>query len=219
VDIVPSKGKKINIPDSFPLADGKVSCATCHDMYIQCQDNTRYKIINKRFLRGAPYVSRTSLCFKCHDETKFKRLDPHNQLTADGKIIEDKCLYCHVDKPDQDSATFDEVKLIGDLKVLCFRCHFKQSQFHPINANHLLKPNEKILSNLKNSEATFGVVLPLDYEGKITCSTCHNPHEKGVIPGDRASSKGASEKYRLRLAQENLIICAACHKDKIQGLQ
>ena len=40
VDIVPSKEKRINIPDSFPLADGKVSCLTCHDMYVQISDDS-----------------------------------------------------------------------------------------------------------------------------------------------------------------------------------
>jgi len=141
-------------------------------------------------------------------------LDPHNQITETGAIIADKCLYCHIEKPDEKHATFKEVKLIGDLEVLCFRCHYKQSQFHPINANHLVTPNPTIVENIKETEKKFGIILPLNYEGKITCPTCHNPHERGVIPGDRASSKGASEKYRLRLSGVNLQICVACHKDK-----
>jgi len=214
VDIVPSAEKKGNIPSDFPLINGKVTCATCHNMYLQCQKNPRYKAINLRFLRGAPYVSRTTLCFRCHDEKKYTMLDPHNQITEAGAIIVDKCLYCHVEKPDEKHATFKEVKLIGNLEVLCFRCHYKQSQFHPINANHLVTPNSVIKDNMKETEKKFGIILPLNYEGKITCPTCHNPHERGVIPRDRASSKGASEKYRLRLSGVNLQICVACHKDK-----
>lgn len=214
VDIVPSADKKGKIPADFPLQDGKVTCTTCHDMYLQCQKNPRYKAINQRFLRGAPYVSRTTLCFRCHDEKKYTMLDPHNQITEAGAIIVDKCLYCHVEKPDEKHATFKEVKLIGNLEVLCFRCHYKQSQFHPINANHLVTPNPTIVENIKETEKKFGIILPLNYEGKITCPTCHNPHERGVIPRDRASSKGASEKYRLRLSGVNLQICVACHKDK-----
>jgi hypothetical protein len=214
VDIVPSEEKRSKIPKDLPLQDGKVTCLTCHDMYLQCQDNPRYKRLNKRFLRGAPYVSRTTLCFRCHDEKKYKMLDPHNQLTETGAIIIEKCLYCHVEKPDEKTATFKEVKLIGNLEVLCFRCHFRQSQLHPINANHLRKPNKTIIENMKETEKKFGIILPLNYEGKITCSTCHNPHERGVIPRDRPSAKGASEKYRLRLSGEKLQICVACHKDK-----
>ncbi len=214
VDIVPSDEKKGVIPDDLPLQDGKLTCTTCHDIYLQCQKNQRYKVLNRRFLRGAPYISRTTLCFRCHDEKQYSMLDPHNQLTEKGAIIIDKCLYCHVEKPDEKHATFKEVKLIGNLEVLCFRCHFKQSQFHPINANHLVTPSQTILSNIKDTEKKFGIIMPLNYDGKITCPTCHNPHERGVIPRDRASAKGASEKYRLRLSEVNLQICVACHKDK-----
>ncbi len=144
-------------------------------------------------------------------------LDPHNQLTETGDIIIDKCLYCHLEKPDETSATFKEVKLIGQLEVLCFRCHYKQSKLHPINANHLVKPSRQIIENMKDSEEKFGIILPLNYDGNITCPTCHNPHERGVIPRGKASSKGASENYRLRLAGEKLQICVACHKDKFTG--
>ena len=214
VDIVPSKEKAGLIPKEFPLVDGKVSCLTCHDIYMQCKKNPRGKALNKRFLRGAPYVSRTTLFFRCHDEKQYTMLDPHNQLTESGAIIIDKCLYCHVEKPDEKHATFKEIKLIGKLEVLCFRCHYKQSQLHPINANHLVTPPDKIIENMKDTEQKFGIILPLNYEGKITCPTCHNPHERGVIPRDRASAKGASEKYRLRLSGVNLQICVACHKDK-----
>jgi uncharacterized Zn finger protein (UPF0148 family) len=214
VDIFPSEEKKKDIPDNFPLKDGKVSCTTCHDIYLQCQKNPRFKVMNRRFLRGAPYVSRTTLCFRCHDEKKYTMLDPHNQLTESGAIVVDKCLYCHVEKPDERIATFEQVKLIGNLEVLCFRCHFKQSQMHPINANHLVTPPPAIVNYMKETEKKFGIILPLNYDGKITCPTCHNPHERGVIPRDRASAKGASEKYRLRLSEVNMQICVACHKDK-----
>jgi uncharacterized Zn finger protein (UPF0148 family) len=214
VDIFPSEEKKKDIPDNFPLKDGKVSCTTCHDIYLQCQKNPRYKVMNRRFLRGAPYVSRTTLCFRCHDEKKYTMLDPHNQLTESGAIVVDKCLYCHVEKPDERIATFEQVKLIGNLEVLCFRCHFKQSQMHPINANHLVTPPPAIVNYMKETEKKFGIILPLNYDGKITCPTCHNPHERGVIPRDRASAKGASEKYRLRLSEVNMQIFVACHKDK-----
>jgi len=214
VDIVPSEEKRSLIPDDFKLVDDKVSCVTCHDMYLQCKENPRYKVLNRRFLRGAPYVSRTTLCFRCHDEKKYTMLDPHNQLTETGAIVVEKCLYCHLEKPDEKTATFKEVKLIGKLEVLCFRCHYKQSQFHPINANHLVKPSDSIRENMKESETQYGIILPLNYDGEITCPTCHNPHERGVIPRNRTSSKGASEKYRLRLSGDNLQICVACHKDK-----
>jgi hypothetical protein len=214
VDITPSEEKKDKIPKDLPLPDGMLTCTTCHDMYLQCRLSKRNKVLNRRFLRGAPYLSRTTLCFRCHDERKYTMLDPHNQLTEKGAIVVEKCLYCHVEKPDEKLATFKQVKLIGNLEVLCYRCHFKQSQLHPINANHLRKPSARTLSIMEASETKFGIILPLNYEGQITCPTCHNPHERGVLPGKKASAQGASEKFRLRLSGRDLQICIACHEDK-----
>ncbi len=210
------------IPDDLPLQDNKITCRTCHHIYLQCQKSRRFKRINKWFLRGAPYIRRTDLCFRCHDEAKYKMLDPHEQLNENGDIVREKCLYCHVEKPDEKYATYkrregihgEEVKLIGNLEVICHRCHVKQIMNHPINANHLRKPSSLTLGLMKAAEKRFGIILPLSYDEKITCITCHNPHEKGVIPGEKASAKGASEKYRLRLPGKTGEICLACHKNK-----
>jgi hypothetical protein len=40
-----------------------------------------------------------------------------------------------------------------------------------------------------------------------------------VLPSEKASAQGASEKYRLRLAAKNLQICIACHKDKFKDMK
>jgi uncharacterized Zn finger protein (UPF0148 family) len=219
VDIIPSDDKKPMIPDDLPLLEGKLVCSTCHDMYLQCQDDKETESLNRRFLRGAPYMKRTALCFRCHDEKKYARLDPHNQILEDGTINHEKCLYCHLEMPDEKTQHFEDVKLIGKLEILCYRCHYKQSTLHPINANHFLIPSESILANMEESVKELGVILPLDKEGKVTCPTCHNPHEKGVLPDEEASAQGASEKYRLRLAAQNLQICIACHKDKFKDMK
>ena len=219
VDIIPSEEKRSLIPEDLPLVDGKIVCSTCHDMYMQCQEDDETEALNRRFLRGAPYMKRTALCFRCHDEKQYAQLDPHNQVMEDGTINHEKCLYCHLEMPDEKTQHYDDVKLIGKLEVLCFRCHYKQSTLHPINANHLRIPSESILANMEESVEKLGVILPLDKEGKVSCPTCHNPHEKGVLPSEEASAQGASEKYRLRLAAKHLQICIACHKDKFKDMK
>lgn len=207
VDIVPSEEKKAKIPSTLPLTEGKVTCVTCHDIYLQCQESKILKQINKRFLRGAPFRKRTDICFECHDEKKYKMLDPHNQLNANGEIIVEKCLYCHLEKPDPEHATFKDVKLVGDLIIICQRCHPPRN--HPANADHLRKPSEDTLAIIKQGGGKFNISLPLDSNGKITCVTCHNPHEKGVIPADLPGAKGAGEKFRHRLPGQ---ICQLCHQ-------
>ncbi len=208
VDIEPSKEKKALIPKDLPLDENnRVSCLTCHDIYSQCSDNKRLKQLNRRFLRGAPYAKRTDLCFRCHDEKKYKMLDPHNQLTESGEIITEKCLYCHIEKPDEKKAGFQDVKLVGNLEILCQRCHGERD--HPASANHLRKPSLKTAKIIEQGIKQYKIILPLNYDGKITCATCHNPHEKGVIPSDRVGSKGASSKFRHRLPGQ---MCLACHQ-------
>jgi hypothetical protein len=207
VDVVPSEEKKAKIPEHLPLRNGKLYCGTCHDVYLQCQKNEKVKLYNKRFLRGVPYAHRTDLCFECHEEKQYKILDPHNQINANGDIVAEKCLYCHAERPDERQATFEEVKLVGNLEMLCQRCHGER--YHPAGKDHLLKPSGITLAVMQAGEKKYDILLPLDYSGKITCATCHNPHERGVIPSKRAGAKGAGEKYRHRLPGN---ICMACHE-------
>jgi hypothetical protein len=56
--------------------------------------------------------------------------------------------------------------------------------------------------------------IPLDETGRITCSSCHNPHEKGLLPGGNPRAVGADAKqatnHRLRIPQGSM--CVACHQ-------
>lgn len=209
VDIVPSVEKQAVIPDELPLKDGKLSCMTCHDIYLQCRENTEARFSNKRFLRGAPFQKRTDLCFKCHDNDRYSKHNPHtHQLGPDGEINVKQCLYCHVRKPDELRESFDDVQLVGDLLIVCQRCHMKSAK-HPADAKHIVVPSSGVLSKMRTTEKQFNIVLPLDYNGKIFCGTCHNPHQRGVIPSENVGSRGAIETYGQRFLGK---MCIACHK-------
>lgn len=80
---------------------------------------------------------------------------------------------------------------------------------HAGNFDHMVKPSARMLSVMKNMEEKFGIILPLDSEGKMTCATCHNPHDTGVIPPESPASKGAGSKYRHRLPER---LCIECHQ-------
>jgi hypothetical protein len=206
--IKPSEEKKARIPTDFSMENGILICSTCHDIYLQCQ-LPQLKSLNKKFLRGGPYIQRTDICFKCHDKNKYKKLDPHTQLNANGEIIEEVCLYCHLEKPDENKATYETIKLVGDIKMVCLRCH-STVQMHPSGRDHLKKPGEEMLDKMRTTEIIYTTIFPLDKEKRITCITCHNPHERGVIPKEYESAKGAGEKYKQRLAR---IMCSACHDE------
>jgi len=209
VDLKPSEYLKPRIPPELPLEDGKVTCATCHDIFIQCHDKPTEKIFLKenKFLRGAPYQNRTELCFKCHDITQYRKYNPHLQLNAEKQIVEVKCLYCHSEVPDVKHANPEDVKLLAKAEVICLGCHSQvtENQWH---TRHLRKPPPEIAKRIEELRQQYQIILPLDPDGKITCSTCHNPHEKGVIPDIRAGAKGAGEKFRYRLTDN---LCVRCH--------
>ncbi|MGB3211383.1 MAG: hypothetical protein WBB19_11820 [Desulforhopalus sp.] len=210
--------KRSKIPAEFPLTDDRITCSTCHNMALQCRPQYEFRRRNKPFLRVDPGLGRTFLCFQCHEEKKYKMFDPHKQLDEVGGINEESCLYCHEVRPDEYKVTLDpkqnggeSVRLVGNFEVLCQRCHNDKAGLHPLNKNHLVRPSDKVRSRMYWSERNLWIVLPLNDEGKITCITCHNPHERGVIPEEKAASAGASEKGRLRKSWGGGSICVACH--------
>lgn len=211
VDRKPSQDMMARIPAQFPLRDGQIACSTCHDIVIQCQDRQldRAFLKDQKFLRGAPFETETSICFRCHNIESYRRYNPHRQLNSQKEIIKEKCLYCHSEVPDEKQTRAQDARLIGNLATLCIRCHMKapRQDFH---AKHLRKPSTEVLTRIKQMEDRHNIILPLNEEGMITCATCHNPHEKGVIPDVRAGAKGAGKTRRHRLANNNNM-CIKCH--------
>jgi len=90
IRIKPSKEKGVTIPDGFPLRDGKLTCLTCHKM--PCQGGK----IETKFLRGGPYEKRVDACLVCHSKERYQSVNPHIQIDPNGKIMKNKCLYCHI---------------------------------------------------------------------------------------------------------------------------
>jgi hypothetical protein len=135
--------------------------------------------------------------------------DPHEQLDKKGDIVTDKCLYCHAEEPDENLAYPEDPKLIGGLEILCVRCHFHLArQMLSGRFSHMTRPSAKTVATMKKMEEELRIVLPLDAEGKTTCATCHNPHDKGVISTESPATTGAGSKYRLRLPEPP---CIECH--------
>jgi len=209
VDLEPSQVLMPRIPSELPLQDGKVTCATCHDIVVQCSDKPTERIFLKeeKFLRGAPYKNRTTICFKCHNITEYKKFNPHAQLNEKKQIIKERCLYCHDEIPDEQRATYEDIKLLGKPEMLCLGCHGRIT-VHQWHTRHIRKPPFEIEQRIQELRDQYDIILPLDPDGKITCSTCHNPHQKGVIPDKRLGARGAGEKFRHRL-KDNM--CVRCH--------
>ena len=166
---------KKKIPADWPLsADGGLTCMTCHT----AGDASTYDPTNANFLRGAPYETRNSMCWKCHEREEFSKLNPHQDIN-----LGEGCEFCHSTKPDQTkSADQQAMKFKGDIVLLCIRCH--DALPHPSAHDHTGMPRKDFM---KEKNITIPKDFPLDARGRLTCATCHNPHaggdQRGVVVG------------------------------------
>ncbi len=157
------------------------------------------------------------------EEARRSLMNPHEQINDEGEVLWNKCLICHKVIPDvYKDKSIEDVKLRfeDDLKQGCYRCHPERK--HPGGEwvgralgtgtgapEHLVVPPRYIRRNIRLSMKEDYMKLPMDPKtGKITCSTCHNPHERGVLVG-RADA-GADRDLLLRSTGTS--ICQYCHR-------
>ena len=189
----------------FPLFAGKVRCLTCHAIHGgPGKDGTTH------LLRDGPYQDRREICFRCHSREEYSSINPHDMLDGQGRVKEVKgkpvCLICHSKVPDPAKDFTDDVRFRADVGFLCWRCHPPMpGEF--FRTHFLVTPSAKTLSTMNKAEERLYVILPIVPRGRITCSTCHNPHQEGVIQRPSAAS-GAGARSRIRMPH----ICSACHE-------
>jgi RNase P subunit RPR2 len=189
-------------------ASGQISCITCHDVPLTCRpEHAGERGLNPRFFRGGPYRDRGALCYQCHDASQYARLNPHEQVGADGTLREASCRVCHDTMPDGATARPTagvDFTVPRDLSALCTGCHAVKP--HPGGfsftaqgvPDHLRVPSARVRERMRATQQRHGVALPLDpTTGKVYCATCHDPHARGVVK--LAAARGAEEKNRLRM--------------------
>jgi hypothetical protein len=207
-----------------------MTCLTCHDMARACQDEARHSI----HLRGTVVRHRVEFCAHCHDAQKNKPFNVHDQKEADGLKTE-TCQWCHVGAWDTETPGHENpVYLLRPYgRGLCENCHTVAAD-HPSGGPHMnaLPPEDMIgymaahemrdkmrlpfkdLLNYVKAAKRMPRILPLDAQSRITCYTCHNPHEEGVIRASSPRALGAEGKraqnYRLRDTKKGQM-CQACH--------
>jgi len=196
-------GDKCAVVDpSFPIFSGKMECLTCHKIH----NEDYYASGTKKFLRGGPYQERTDICFKCHKKEMYVSYNPHKEmLTEEGGLNYATCVFCHLYPPDPRIDVAKTVKFRAAVAFLCWRCH-KPMIVDFMDKHFLKKPSVKTAENMFRGGMKNEVILPLDSKGRVTCSTCHNPHQPGVMI-NKWAKKGAGAKKKLR--DQN--ICNVCH--------
>jgi len=208
VNMTPRQGSTAATQSGLPLFDGQIRCLTCHQAHTDAEHNTLGG--TPKLLRGGPYPDQRAMCFQCHGQDDYTKIDPHKMLTAAGSVreIDGKpvCLLCHTKKPDP-AGDPDLVEFKADVAFLCWRCHTPMAGSFLNNHFHV-KPKKPTKTALADTENRLGIVLPLARDGMLTCSTCHNPHQTGVLTRT-AVQAGADAPKRLRIAAAS--ICGACH--------
>jgi len=108
--------------------------------------------------------------------------DPHLQNQGKG------CINCHLSSPAPGSSPLQDnnLRFGGDVVALCSSCHGGYRHMHPVRI--------AVAPDMKSPED-----LPLDREGKITCTTCHD-----VMEG-----MGTHRKRRVK----GRGLCLNCHVD------
>jgi len=185
----------------FKLYDNYMECLTCH----QIHSGYDYTTGTKYLLRGGPYRDRRAICFRCHEKEAYEGVAPHASMIFDGYKLEKKtCLICHSSPPDPDDDGADDVKIRSAVSFLCWRCHAPMgSGFFDEHYLKIIKLDTYI--TMKISKEEHDLLYPLDFKERIICSTCHNPHQPGVMFDRRAA--GAGEKGR----QRDQVKCIHCH--------
>jgi hypothetical protein len=149
-------------------------------------------------------------------------ISPHEQINDEGEILWEKCLICHKNIPDikaEKSIKDVTLRYDGNMNDICYKCHpiGKHPGSEDITSQilqseapeHLVVPSKLVVKSMRFLMKDVQVILPLEPKtGKVICSTCHNPHERGVLYG--RANWGADTRQRLR--SEGLDICQFCHK-------
>lgn len=166
----------------LPLsAEGKIRCLTCHDPTPQGGSG----VAIRGRVAGQPI---NAICFRCHDRADLAGRNPHSAMTD-----RTACKFCHDTMTDPTNEEAARVSFISNTRLICLRCHPQEN--HPMGVDHIVTPRMAIPEPFK-----------LDGKGKLTCTTCHNPHI------DVREGPAGVRKHRFVVAGEGGAICTLCHR-------
>jgi len=232
-DVKPTAVLKQAMSSGLGLEDGTLTCLTCHDVASRCMAQRQSDVPNSFFLRWSDKTDGAAFCFRCHESDDYQPFNAHDQIDA-GRVRQDVCKWCHVGVPDVEADAGDEAsrRLHGKSYGVCENCH-SMAPHHPTEDEHMgMTPSSGMRSYMAAYEIKYRMNVPfpelleyvaasgrksrqapLDADGRITCYTCHNPHEKDLLPAANPRSVGAegdkAANHRLRVRED--VVCRACH--------
>lgn len=218
--------KIVKLSKSLPLMNGKVTCLSCHERKFECQtEKLKEKVADKNpnYLIGGPYEKKNGLCFNCHIKSELEKIDAHKMLDAKGNVIASQCKFCHSLPPEKLVEGSGNPSLTGNINFLCILCHADRD--HPgtrldgTSPRHLRKlANERQavvdgriktikIKSLREISNIRTDLLPLDKQGNITCNTCHQAHQAGVLKSEKNKASAGEPMWRIPKTD----LCNTCH--------
>ncbi|HWR97233.1 MAG TPA: cytochrome c3 family protein [Candidatus Methanoperedens sp.] len=149
----------ITVPKGWPLADGALTCLTCHEQGHEDQERV------PKLLRGGPYDKPRDPCWRCHDRDNFNVSDIHKDIN-EGR----RCEFCHAVRPERGKDTIMTVGFVSDPNLPCVTCH---EETHEHLASHYGSPRQPPGGSVPPE-------MPLYQGQRMMCATCHNPHDSEV---------------------------------------
>jgi predicted CXXCH cytochrome family protein len=217
----------VALEDPLPLAlagdhvsTKQVECLSCHSMH------------SHQPLKLAEGKNNYPLCISCHESEKGLLGSDHQvALEHPGLMIGssekkagdvDVCAACHTTHGakgkdlwawDLENGTHP---VLAGVDARCLSCHnddgaAKEKAWkghgHPIDSK---------------VESCSSKDLPLDDQGHMSCTSCHNPHQWSSLPGHKPAAgndDGNALTSFLRLPDDqNSRLCTACHEDQGKAL-
>ncbi len=224
------KPKNVKIPEDLLKQGSKLSprgeviCQTCHRPHDATPETSLLVVENEK----------DSLCQKCHKDQR-KVIDSKHDMSKARKDSQNirkqvagksgPCSACHVPHKGQGLKMWARPvdKKQDPMAALCLSCHNKKGiaakhtvgQFsHPVGVN-VDRLGHKV------SLPTFigrGMKLENIRAGKVSCASCHDPHQWDPNdPGHKGTigKEGNNRTRFLRKANgDNAALCKTCHEEK-----
>lgn len=207
------EGTQVKKPQDWPAPDGRLSCLTCHDMKRACHAPPAAQRPAGNLLRGDAQGDRLTFCASCHVASAHAQTNPHIMRRSDGTVSESACAVCHSRVPDAgQSIRTGQADLLAPERTLCMGCHRRHVDFFDPGHFDRLMPAE--MRATFDASPGLADTMPL-HDGRVACSTCHNPHQRGVFEERSPLSAGSmgevwpEETHALRVPPATL--CISCH--------
>lgn len=111
----------------------------------------------------------------------FVVMDLWSDFNQSGHEFSGRCEFCHLSAPEEGKSE----RFSRSISYLCQECHnMPQNNSHPIGVVPSMQVPEEFM---------------LDWSGKMTCATCHDPH-------------GRTENQYLRTDARGRDFCILCHR-------